>query len=81
MRDEDSYQKGEEAFYHDTGEVSRVKVLANNCDSDWIKYRLGILEVVKESSIIEPSEIGEEFDFEKKRDSQGCSGLGHLMDS
>jgi hypothetical protein len=80
MRDEDSYQPGEEAFYHDTGEVDRVEVLENGCDSEWINYRLRVLEVVKKSSIVKPSEIGEEFDFKKQRNCQGCSGLGHLMD-
>jgi hypothetical protein len=79
-RDEDSYQPGEEAFYHDTGEVDRVKVLENNCDAEWIIYQLEVLGNIKQSSLTKPPKAGDKFELRKKRDSGGFSGLGHLMD-
>ena len=78
--DEDLYQSGQEAFYHDMGEVDKVKILENNSDEINIKYKLKVLSVVKKSKIIKPSEIGEEFNCEKKR-STSSSGLWHLLDN
>ena len=77
--EEDAYKQGQVAFYHETGEVDKVEVLENNSDKEWIRYKLKILEVVRENNIVYPSDIGEIFTFEKKRDSSGFSGLGHLL--
>lgn len=74
------YEAGREAFYHETGMVYKVKVLKNTGDKEWERYNLKVLEVVGESSIFVPSEVGEEFSCEKRRDSGGCSGLWHLLD-
>ena len=78
-REEDSYEKGEEAFYHEDGEINRVRVLENSCDKKWIKYDLEVIEVIRENPSYAPAKIGEKFDLKKLRNF-ACGGLGHLMD-
>jgi len=79
-REEESYKPGEEAFYHESGEITRVKVLENNSNEDWIKYRLKVLENIRVSKMYKPPKIGEEFNLEKRRNIS-CSGLGYLLDN
>ncbi|MAG07458.1 hypothetical protein CMI46_01430 [Candidatus Pacearchaeota archaeon] len=48
-------------------DVYKVRVLKNNSDEDWLKYRLKVLEVEKTSSEYGP-EVGEEFTCQKQRE-------------
>ena len=77
------YKPGQIAFYHEDGGIDIVEILEKNSDLDWIKYRLKVVEVLQESPITKPSEIGHEFNLELKRDSTGIAGLlvGYLSDS
>ena len=75
------YGKGQEAFYHDSGIVYKVKVLENNGNAEWERYKLKILRVVQESPIFKSSAAGEEITCEKKRDCGCCGGLWHLLNS
>jgi hypothetical protein len=77
---EDSYRSGMDAFYHESGMIDKVRVLENKSDGDWIRYELEVLEVIKRSRIGEPSEVGERFDCDKRRDGSGLAGMWHLMD-
>ena len=73
------YRPGQEAFYHDSGEVDKVIVLENNSNSEWERYVLRVEEVVRESGVVKPSQIGETFSCEKRKDV--CmGGLWHLLD-
>jgi len=74
------YQVGQEAFYHESGEVYRVQVLEATGNREWERYKLKILKIVKESPMFVSSKVGEEFDCEKLRDSGGMSGLWHLLE-
>ncbi len=73
------YQPGQEAFYHEDGEVDRVEILENNSDSKWERYVLRVKEVVRQSRLVKPSEVGETFSCEKMR-GVSMSGLWHLLD-
>ena len=75
---EEGYKQGDKAFYHESGDIFRVEILENNSDSEWIKYRLRILEVEQEHG--RPPKIGTEFSCTKRRGVHGVSGLWHLMD-
>jgi hypothetical protein len=77
---EDSYKIGEEVFYSECGEVDRVRVLENKSDVDFIKYKLEVLEVLRESEIIKPDEIGDVFECRKKREYADNSELWSLRD-
>ena len=81
MRPEDSYKPGEIVFYHEMGEVDKVEVLGNKSDQNYIRYKLKVLQVVQESKIAFPSNIGEVFNCEAKRNSGGFSGLWHLLET
>lgn len=74
------YQVGQEAFYHDSGEIYRVKVLESTGDNDIERYTLEILECVQESRMVFPSNVGEQITCSKKRDV-ACGGLWHLLDN
>ena len=74
------YQVGQEAFYHDSGEIYRVKVLEVTGDREIEGYSLEVLERIQESRIVLPSDVGEQFSCSKKRDVS-CSGLWHLLDN
>ena len=84
MMDEDSYQTGSEALYIEDGEISRVLILANNSNPKRIRYKLRILDVVRESalmnSLMKSNKVGREFECEKVR-GIGYSGLWLLSDS
>jgi SHS2 domain-containing protein len=77
---EDSYKIGEEVFYSECGEVDRVRVLENKSDVDFIKYKLEVLEVLRESEIIKPDEIGDVFECRKKREYEKNIELWHLVE-
>lgn len=68
----EDYKPGQELLYHECGEVDKVKVLEAKGDKEWERYKLKILEVVQESSIVIPGKVGGEFDCSHKRDE--CSG-------
>ena len=74
------YKIGQEAFYHDSGEIYRVKVQEANGTSEKEAYTLEVLEVVQESTVFVPSSIGEKINCEKMR-NVSCSGLWHLLDN
>ncbi len=74
------YQVGQEAFYHDSGEIYHVKVLESTGDNDIEGYTLEILECIRESRMVLPSDIGEKFTCSKKR-TVHCGGLWHLLDN
>jgi len=38
-RSEDSYKPGDEVFYHEDGAILKKRVLENNSDSQWIRYK------------------------------------------
>ncbi|RLG11710.1 hypothetical protein DRN73_04585 [Candidatus Pacearchaeota archaeon] len=80
FRSEDSYQPGEKLFYHEDGEVDRVAVVSNNCDADWIKYELEVLEVVKKSRIFNPATPGEVFECSRRRVGGGIAGMWSLTE-
>ena len=75
---EGDYKVGDKAFYHDTGEVNEVEVLENNSNDESLKYRLKVLKVVHESSMVKPSKVGHEFDCDKVR-GVSVAGLWHLL--
>ena len=74
------YQPGQQAFYHEDGNVWRVEVLENNSDSEWERYVLMVKENVRLSGFIKPSEIGETFRCDKRRDV-AVAGLWHLLEN
>ncbi len=76
----DKFQLDQVAFYHEDGEIDKVRILENTSDSELIKYKLEVLEIVQESRVFKPSDVGDIFDCEKTRDSGGCSGLWYLRD-
>lgn len=79
MRREDEFREGEEAEYHEDGNVYRVKVLSNNSDSKSISYSFEVLEILREGRLTIPTEVGEKFEFFKCRNFH-TSGLGHLLE-
>ncbi|MDP1695428.1 MAG: hypothetical protein Q8L29_00770 [archaeon] len=79
---EGEYQVGQVAFLHEDGEVNRVRVLENNSDLKWIRYKLEVVEVTQESNFVKPNKIGQIANIEKLRDmGGGCGGLWYLLDS
>ncbi|MCK4729703.1 MAG: hypothetical protein KAT28_00140 [Candidatus Aenigmarchaeota archaeon] len=76
----EDYKVGQEAFYHESGEVYRVEILEVCGDEKLEKYKLKILEIVQESQIFKPSNVNEEFNCEKQRNSGGYSGLWYLLE-
>ena len=74
------YEVGQEAFYHETGDIYRVRVLESDGDKEWERYKLQVLEVIASGPLIAPAppEIGEEFSCEKLR-NVACGGLWHLL--
>ena len=73
------YKQGEIAFYHDSGEVDKVEILDVLSNKKVEKYKLKILKVVRESSSVKPSNVGDVFICEKRRDFSGYGGLWHLL--
>lgn len=73
------YQPGQEAFYHEEGEVDKVTVVKNNSDSEWERYVLRVEEVVRTNDFFKPAEIGETFRCDKTR-GVSYNGLWHLSD-
>lgn len=63
----DDYKAGDIAFYHEMGEVLKVKVLANRSTKEEQRYRLRVLEIVQESRIVKPSKVGKEFEARASR--------------
>lgn len=41
------YQRGQYAEYYEDGVVAKVKVLENLCDEESLRYKLEIVEIVK----------------------------------
>ncbi len=80
MKEEDSYKPNETAFYHESGEVDKVKIIENNSNDNCIVYDLEVIEVIKESSMAKPSTLGETFSCTKQRKSSGYGGLWYLLD-
>tara|TARA_Y100000310_G_scaffold186737_1_gene186861 strand:+ start:1040 stop:1303 length:264 start_codon:yes stop_codon:yes gene_type:complete len=79
-REEDSYKIGEKAFFYECGEIDRVRILANNSNSDDIKYGLEVLEVIKKSELFESEIVGRGFECRKKRVDAGNRELWSLME-
>jgi len=77
--DEDGYEPGQKAFCHEDGEVNEVEILENLSDKESIGYKLKVLSVEQESSMVKPLEIGEIFDCDKLREG-GWGGLWSLLD-
>lgn len=78
MTPEDSYKKGQEAYYHEDGEVFRVRVLRNKSDEHWLRYTLQILSVER-TDADNPPESGTKFSVDKNK-RIACGGLWHLLD-
>ncbi len=76
---EDSFKKGETAYYHEDGLVCKVEVLSNLSDAQKIRYNLKVSKIIRESWLTLPPEVGEEFEFFKLRNAS-CTGLGHLLE-
>lgn len=74
------FKAGEEAFYHEDGETCRVKVLKAMCDEKKEEYKLKVLEVVRKSKIVVPSEVGYMFTCMHLRNC-GYGGNWHLTRS
>jgi len=72
------FKEGQEATYREDDVIYRVKVMEANGDAESERYRLKVLEVVRESRFTKPSEVGEEFSCEKLRDC-ACCGLWYLL--
>ena len=73
------YLPGQEAFYHETGDIYKVKVLETKGDEKWERYKLKVLEIIASEGPTYHPEIGEEFPCEKLRDVS-APGLWHLLD-
>lgn len=76
---EEDYKQGDKAFYHESGNILRVEILENNSDSEWIGYRLRILEV-EQGRGFKFSAIGTEFTCMKRKGVHVLGGLWYLMD-
>ena len=74
------FKPGQEAFFHEDGEICRVKVLKAYGDKEAEKYELEILEVVCKSKIVVPSEVGYKFDCYKLR-KVGGGGNWYLTET
>ena len=73
------YKRGQQLYYHEDGEVTRVEIVSSRGDENFEKYKLKVLEVLSESPRSEPPTVGETFTCEKSR-TISCSGLWHLTD-
>ena len=56
------YKSGDIAFYHEMGEVLKVRILENKSNQKEETYKLKVLQVIQESSIVKPSKVGEKFE-------------------
>jgi len=75
----EEYESGQEAFYHEDGDIYKVQVMENKSDPKWEKYRLKVLEVVQKNPITPKIEAGLEFECDKLR-NVACGGLWYLLD-
>ena len=74
----EDYQIGQEACYHESGDIYRVQVLQNDSDDEWLRYYLRILSV-EQTTAKNPPQNGIEFSCEKRR-GIAVQVLWHLLD-
>lgn len=74
------YDVGQEAIYLESGMRCRVNVIGSTGDETRERYKLEVLEVLRENPMFNPPEVGYVFDCDKDRTSQD-SGLWSLVKS
>jgi len=74
----EDYEPGQEAYYHEDGDIFQVQVLENNSDDEWLRYYLKILNT-EQTTAKNPPPNGLEFTCEKLRGIV-CAGLWRLLD-
>ena len=52
MRSEDSYQRGERAYYEEDRNTLEVNILENKCDENKIMYELKFIRLVRGNFIL-----------------------------
>lgn len=66
------YKKNQVVTYHDTGEVSRVRVIEDNSTDEEISLQLEHIEIIRESAIVKKAEPGFRFLAWANRDNTQC---------
>jgi len=83
IREQDSLKAGEEVLYTEDGMVMKVKVLENNSDTKYLKYKFEVTAVVKrgplEGKVTELTEVGQQFNFSRLRGVPNIFGLGEIL--
>ena len=74
------YKPGDMAYFYNDGEIDKVKVLEDNSNKEWTKYKLKVLEVVRESPIAKSATVGDEFECTKNKEFSNCGNLWRLLD-
>lgn len=64
---ERQYEAGESAYYHNSEDIYKVRVMENNSDENFIRYSLRVIEI-KQAGAEPTHKKGDIFTCEKKKD-------------
>jgi len=64
--------------YREDGMILNVEVLEDNSDDKWIRYKLKVVTIKRESPIYYSPEIGEVFNVEQRIGSGTYAGMWRL---
>lgn len=73
------YKKGQILTYHDTGEISKVRVIEDNSTPEETRIELEIVEVLRPSGIVSESKPGEKF-IASRDEKIGCAYCGWFIE-
>lgn len=63
------YKKGQELFYHECGEILKVKVVKDQSTLTLVSITLEVIEVLQESPLVKSSLVGDIFTVDGLRDN------------
>jgi hypothetical protein len=69
---------GRTLIYHEDGFVGTVLVEQDNSNDEWLKYKLKVLEVLRESRMFGSIPVGESFEVLRKLNTGSYSGMWYL---
>jgi hypothetical protein len=79
------YKKGDIAYHIEDGDVLKVKVLENQSDEKFFRYKLEVIELIKSGPIpgteTQSSSPGDTFICDKLRDAPAMFVMWELSDS
>lgn len=77
----DTLKSGDHAVYTEDDWIAEIKILDNESDAEWHKFRVQVVKTIQESSVYKPTKNGHIFHADRRRDYGGCWAMERVPDN